>query len=89
MAAKRATSCSSGREPSGQQQDRDGQSVDDDPPMSRLFIICNKSNNEEEFRDSFEKFGTIEEIWIVKDKSSGEHKGMHTRCHICASFPFR
>lgn len=48
---------------------------DDDPPMSRLFIICNKTNSEEEFRESFSKFGTIEEIWIVKDKVSGEHKG--------------
>lgn len=48
---------------------------DDDPPMSRLFIICNKTNTEEEFRESFSGFGTIEEIWIVKDKVSGEHKG--------------
>lgn len=48
---------------------------DDDPPMSRLFIICNKTNTEEEFRETFSKFGTIEEIWIVKDKLSGEHKG--------------
>lgn len=48
---------------------------EDDPPMSRLFIICNKTNTEEEFRDSFSKFGTIEEIWIVKDKLTGEHKG--------------
>lgn len=48
---------------------------EDDPPMSRLFIICNKTNTEEEFRESFSKFGTIEEIWIVKDKLTGEHKG--------------
>lgn len=48
---------------------------DEQPPMSRLFIICNKTNTEEEFRESFSKFGAIEEIWIVKDKLSGEHKG--------------
>lgn len=54
---------------------------DDEPPMSRLFIICNKTNTEDEFRESFSKFGTIEEIWIVKDKLTGEHKGQWSmRC---------
>lgn len=47
----------------------------DEPPMSRLFIICNKANTEADFRDAFEKFGKIEEIWVVKDKLTGENKG--------------
>lgn len=47
----------------------------DDPPMSRLFIICNKSNTEDDFRDAFERFGDIEEIWVVRDKQTGENKG--------------
>lgn len=49
---------------------------DDDPPMSRLFIICNKATTENEVRDAFDKFGEIEEIWMVKDKGSGDNKGM-------------
>lgn len=41
-----------------------------------LFIICNKSNTEEDFRETFDKFGKIEEIYCVKDRSSGENKGI-------------
>lgn len=48
----------------------------DDPPMSRLFIICNKENTEEEIREHFDPFGKIEDVWIVKDKRSGDNKGM-------------
>ena len=55
---------------------------DDDPPMSRLFIICNKTNTDEEFRESFSPFGTIEEIWIVKDKATGEPKGKGARTAV-------
>lgn len=48
----------------------------DDPPNSRLFIVCNKNITEDEFRKSFEKYGNIEEIWSVKDKNTGEPKGI-------------
>lgn len=41
-----------------------------------LFIICNKSNTEDDLRNAFQSFGTIEEINIVKDRSSGESKGI-------------
>jgi RNA recognition motif-containing protein len=47
----------------------------DDPPNSRLFIVCNKSITEEEFRNAFKKYGTIEEIWVVRDRNTGEPKG--------------
>ena len=47
----------------------------DDPPNSRLFIVCGKSVTEDDFREAFNKFGTIEEIWMVKDRTSGEPKG--------------
>ncbi|KAJ9575632.1 hypothetical protein L9F63_007493, partial [Diploptera punctata] len=60
--------------------ERDGMDVVkpklDDPPNSRLFIVCNKNTTEEEFRNAFEKYGTIEEIWVVKDRNSGEPKGV-------------
>uniref|UniRef100_A0A2M4AJU1 Putative developmentally regulated rna-binding protein n=1 Tax=Anopheles triannulatus TaxID=58253 RepID=A0A2M4AJU1_9DIPT len=54
----------------------DEKSPADIPPMSRLFIICSKSVTEDNLREHFEKFGDIEEIWIVKDRSTGEGKGV-------------
>lgn len=53
-----------------------GGSRGDEPPMSRLFIICNKAHTEEDFRDAFEQFGEIEDIWVVKDKHTGDNKGV-------------
>lgn len=47
----------------------------DEPPMSRLFVICNKTNTEDELREAFQKFGTIDDIFLVKDHKSGENKG--------------
>merc|ERR1711962_1025637 len=49
----------------------------DDPPHSRLFIVCGKSITEEDFRESFSKHGTIEEIWVVKDRNTEEPKGIN------------
>lgn len=51
-------------------------SNDDDPPMSRLFIICNKGHTEEDFREAFAPYGEIEDIWVVKDKHTQENKGI-------------
>lgn len=48
----------------------------DDPPNSRLFIMCGKQITEEQFRESFGPYGTIEEVWIVKDKVTREPKGV-------------
>lgn len=48
----------------------------DNPPNSRLFILCGRNVTEGELRESFERFGEIKELWIVKDKASGESKGM-------------
>lgn len=47
----------------------------DDPPLSRLFIVGPKSLTEDAYRKHFQQFGTIEEIWMVTDKSTGEYKG--------------
>ena len=57
----------------------DEKNSSDIPPMSRLFIICSKSITERDLRDSFEKFGEIEEIWVVKDKTSGDPKGTNIK----------
>lgn len=45
------------------------------PPNSRLFILCGKGIREDTFRDAFGKFGTVEDIWIVKDRRTMEEKG--------------
>lgn len=34
----------------------------DDPPMSRLFVVCSKNNTEQDFKDAFAKFGKIVEF---------------------------
>lgn len=52
------------------------ESKQDEPPNSRLFIVCGKSVTEDDFREAFSKFGAIDEIWMVKDRTSGEPKGV-------------
>lgn len=51
----------------------------DEPPNSRLFIVCGKQLTEEDFRSAFSKYGEIEEIWVVKDRNTGERKGIPRR----------
>jgi ERCC4-type nuclease len=46
------------------------------PPNSRLFILCGKGIKEDSFKEAFEKFGTVEDIWIVKDRKTNEDKGL-------------
>ncbi len=53
-----------------------GGSKYDDPPNSRLFIVCGKQITEEAFREAFGAFGTIEEVWMLKDRVTGEPKGV-------------
>ncbi|EFA04331.1 RNA-binding protein 45 isoform X1 [Tribolium castaneum] len=48
----------------------------DEPPNSRLFIIGSKLLCEDDFRKAFEEFGNIEEIWMVRDRQTGESKGV-------------
>ncbi|KAF2363728.1 RNA recognition motif domain [Trinorchestia longiramus] len=48
----------------------------DDPPHSRLFIVCGRSLTEDDFRESFGKYGTIEDFWMVKDRNTDEPKGV-------------
>ena len=37
----------------------------DEPPMSRLFVVCSKNNTEEDFRNSFSKFGKFKFLLIA------------------------
>lgn len=47
-----------------------------EPPNSRLFILCSKTLTEADLHQAFDPFGTVEDIWIVKDKASNESKGV-------------
>lgn len=49
---------------------------DDKPPFSRVFVVCSKQTREEDLRSPFEQFGTIEDIYIPRDRNSGESKGV-------------
>jgi len=60
-------------------RDRDGNMMSnkyDDPPNSRLFIVCGKNITEDQFKESFGTFGTIEEVWVLKDRTTQEPKGI-------------
>jgi len=48
---------------------------DNVPPNSRLFIVCGKSVEEEDFKDAFSTFGEVESVQIHKDRK-GESKGI-------------
>lgn len=50
-----------------------------DAPHSRLFIISPKNLTEEDFRKAFEPFGKIEDIFIVKDRVTGDNKGKYQK----------
>lgn len=57
----------------------------DDPPYSRLFIVGSKQLSEDDFRGAFSKFGEIEEVWVVKDRHTGERKGRFVFVFIVAT----
>jgi len=48
---------------------------DHEPPNSRLFVVCGKSVTEEDFKETFQSFGTIEKVEIHKDRK-GDSKGI-------------
>ncbi len=50
-------------------------SRDDEPINSRLFLLCGRNVSEEELKEAFETFGEIKELWIVKEKDSGQSRG--------------
>ncbi|XP_064648498.1 RNA-binding protein 45-like [Lineus longissimus] len=45
------------------------------PPFSRLFIIHGKTIEEATIRDAFEKYGHIEDLFMVRDRLTREYKG--------------
>lgn len=37
----------------------------DEPPMSRLFVVCSKTTSEQDFRNAFAKFGKISSLLLA------------------------
>ena len=44
----------------------DPRDTTDDPPMSRLFVVCSKTTSEDDFRNSFAKFGEFKFISVSR-----------------------
>jgi RNA recognition motif-containing protein len=61
----------------GDQLDRDNRQrdPDNDPPHSRVFIVCGKGTTEEELEAEFKPYGQLQYCKIIKDKNTGESKG--------------
>ncbi|BET02238.1 RNA recognition motif. (a.k.a. RRM, RBD, or RNP domain) [Nesidiocoris tenuis] len=54
-----------------------GSRFDDDPErLLRLFILVPKAASEEQLEEYFKKFGDLDYVSIVKNKTSGESKGV-------------
>ncbi|KXJ28338.1 RNA-binding protein 45 [Exaiptasia diaphana] len=51
----------------------------DNPPFSRVFVVCSKRHTSDDMRIAFEPYGVIEDIWMVKDKVTKENRGV---CYI-------
>ncbi len=51
----------------------------DFPPFSRVFVVCSKSHNEDVIKEAFQQFGTVEDVWMVKDRMTKENKGI---CYV-------
>nr|XP_026484756.1 RNA-binding protein 45-like [Vanessa tameamea] len=54
----------------------DEKDSEDSPIYSRLFIVCDRSLKEEQFRTAFSQFGCIEDIRIPRHHKTGEPKGI-------------
>jgi RNA recognition motif-containing protein len=48
----------------------------DNPPFSRVFIVCGRSLTSEDVKDAFSVYGTVEDVRMVKDKITRENKGI-------------
>ena len=49
------------------------------PPFSRVFVVCSRSHKEDDIRVSFQNFGNVEDVWMVKDRMTKENKGI---CYV-------
>ena len=48
----------------------------DKPPFSRIFVVCSKSYSSDDLKAVFEKYGAVEDVWVVRDKHTKENRGV-------------
>lgn len=51
----------------------------DFPPFSRVFVVCSRNHREDEIKAAFQPYGTVEDVWMVKDRITKENKGI---CYV-------
>lgn len=51
------------------------ESKEDIPPNSRLFVLHGRNTTKEELQEAFEKYGKVEDVWMVRDRESHDLKG--------------
>lgn len=49
---------------------------DNDPPNSRLFVVCGRGTTEDELDPEFRAFGNVQYCKVVRDKTTLESKGI-------------
>ena len=42
---------------------------------NRLFILGGKGCSEDDFRTAFSQYGTVKDLWIVRNRTTNEEKG--------------
>ncbi|XP_053601980.1 RNA-binding protein 45-like [Plodia interpunctella] len=55
---------------------RNEERKEDQPPFSRIFVVCSKQLQEEDLRPHFEEFGEVENIYLPRDRNTRESKGV-------------
>lgn len=87
LSSQKSDRSSSGRDSRSERERRDSTSRDgrsmytnqvdhDKPPFSRVFVVCSKSHSSDDIKTAFEKYGTVEDVWVVKDKHTKESRGV-------------
>ncbi|CAH0405686.1 unnamed protein product [Chilo suppressalis] len=58
------------------QNNRNEDRKEDKPPYSRVFVVCSKQTQEDDLRTPFEKYGTVEDFYMPRDRNTGDPKGV-------------
>ena len=51
----------------------------DFPPFSRVFVVCSRNHKEDNIKATFQTYGHVEDVWMVKDRMTKENKGI---CYV-------
>eukprot|EP01111_Echinosteliopsis_oligospora_P018644 TRINITY_DN867_c0_g1_i1.p1 TRINITY_DN867_c0_g1~~TRINITY_DN867_c0_g1_i1.p1 ORF type:complete len:506 (+),score=117.47 TRINITY_DN867_c0_g1_i1:143-1660(+) len=49
---------------------------DNDPPYSRIFVVCGKASADKDLEAEFQPFGNVQYCKVIRDKKTGESKGI-------------